>query len=123
MMLLGQSELAALDLFGGSGSTLIACEQTGRRCFMMEINALLLRRHHLQVGAVHTAEARADGGSMKTGEKLFRFLASLILREFYGTVIIRFEGGKVTHVETQTRRMWQYKDLPEEMSGAFRSGS
>lgn len=25
-----------LDLFGGSGSTLIACEQTGRRCFMME---------------------------------------------------------------------------------------
>ena len=25
-----------LDVFGGSGSTLIACEQTGRRCFMME---------------------------------------------------------------------------------------
>jgi len=28
-----------LDLFGGSGSTLIACEQTGRRCIMMEIDA------------------------------------------------------------------------------------
>ena len=27
-----------LDLFGGSGTTLIACEQTGRRCFMMEID-------------------------------------------------------------------------------------
>lgn len=27
-----------LDLFGGSGSTLIACEQTGRRCRMMEID-------------------------------------------------------------------------------------
>jgi DNA modification methylase len=26
------------DLFGGSGSTLIACEQTGRICFMMEID-------------------------------------------------------------------------------------
>ena len=26
------------DGFGGSGSTLIACEQTGRRCFMMEID-------------------------------------------------------------------------------------
>ena len=26
-----------LDLFGGSGSTLIACEQFGRRCLMMEI--------------------------------------------------------------------------------------
>ena len=25
-----------LDCFGGSGSTLIACEQTGRRCYMME---------------------------------------------------------------------------------------
>lgn len=25
-----------LDLFGGSGSTLIACEQTGRKCLMME---------------------------------------------------------------------------------------
>jgi len=27
-----------LDLFGGSGSTLIACEQTGRKCFMMELD-------------------------------------------------------------------------------------
>lgn len=25
-----------LDLFGGSGSTLMACEQLRRRCFMME---------------------------------------------------------------------------------------
>ena len=29
-----------LDLFGGSGSTLIACEQTGRRCYMTEIDVL-----------------------------------------------------------------------------------
>jgi DNA modification methylase len=29
-----------MDLFGGSGSTLIACEQTGRRAFLMEIDAL-----------------------------------------------------------------------------------
>jgi len=29
-----------LDLFGGSGSTLIACEQTGRRAFLMEIDPL-----------------------------------------------------------------------------------
>ena len=27
---------AVLDLFGGSGSTLIACEKTGRKCFMVE---------------------------------------------------------------------------------------
>jgi len=29
-----------LDLFGGSGSTLIGCEQTGRRAFLMEIDEL-----------------------------------------------------------------------------------
>lgn len=27
-----------LDCFGGSGTTLIACEVTGRRCFMMELS-------------------------------------------------------------------------------------
>ena len=29
-----------LDLFGGSGSSLIAAEMTGRRCYMMELDAL-----------------------------------------------------------------------------------
>ena len=29
-----------LDLFGGSGSTLIGAEQTGRRAFLMEIDQL-----------------------------------------------------------------------------------
>lgn len=27
-----------VDIFGGSGSTMIACEQLGRRCFMMELD-------------------------------------------------------------------------------------
>ncbi len=49
---------------------------------------------------------------MKTGDRLFHFLARLALDKFYGTVTIRFESGKVTHVETETRRMWEYKDLP-----------
>lgn len=30
--------MSVLDPFGGSGTTLIACEQTGRSCFMMEID-------------------------------------------------------------------------------------
>ena len=29
-----------LDLFGGSGSTLIACEQAGRNGFLMELDPL-----------------------------------------------------------------------------------
>lgn len=29
-----------LDLFGGSGSTLIACQKTGRNCFMMELDPI-----------------------------------------------------------------------------------
>lgn len=32
-----------LDLFGGSGSTLIACEQLGRKCRMMELDPLYCR--------------------------------------------------------------------------------
>jgi DNA modification methylase len=35
-----QSGEHVLDLFGGSGSTLIAAEQTGRRAFLMEIDGL-----------------------------------------------------------------------------------
>ena len=27
-----------LDLFGGSGSTLIACEKTGRKAYLMELD-------------------------------------------------------------------------------------
>ena len=29
---------SVVDFFGGSGSTLIACEQLGRKCFMMELD-------------------------------------------------------------------------------------
>jgi DNA modification methylase len=30
--------LSRFDLFGGSGSTLIACEQLNRKCYMMELD-------------------------------------------------------------------------------------
>lgn len=33
-----RSNAGVLDLFGGSGSTLIACEKTKRKCFMMELD-------------------------------------------------------------------------------------
>ena len=44
-----QSGGICLDLFGGSGSTLIACEQTKRTCYMMEIDPLycdVIRRRY-----------------------------------------------------------------------------
>lgn len=34
----GNDNDSVLDLFGGSGSTLIACEKTNRKCFMMELD-------------------------------------------------------------------------------------
>ena len=36
--ILSSREGIVLDLFGGSGSTLIACEQLGRKCCMMELD-------------------------------------------------------------------------------------
>jgi len=43
-----------LDLFGGSGSTLISCEKLGRRCFLLEKNLkhceLILRRYEENTG-------------------------------------------------------------------------
>ena len=38
LMILSNKKSNVLDLFGGSGSTLIACEQTDRTCFMMELD-------------------------------------------------------------------------------------
>lgn len=35
-------EKSILDLFGGSGSTLIACEKTKRKCFMMELDPIYI---------------------------------------------------------------------------------
>lgn len=35
---MSQSEMSVLDTFGGSGTTLIACEKTKRKCFMMELD-------------------------------------------------------------------------------------
>lgn len=33
-----QKDDIVIDFFGGSGSTMIACEQLGRRCRMMELD-------------------------------------------------------------------------------------
>ena len=33
-----EDNASVMDVFGGSGSTMIACEQTGRKCLMMELD-------------------------------------------------------------------------------------
>jgi DNA modification methylase len=38
LKLMSNKDDIVLDLFGGSGSTLIACEQTNRICYMMELD-------------------------------------------------------------------------------------
>lgn len=54
---------SVLDLFGGSGSTLIACEKTNRKCFMMEIDPhycdVILARWEKYTGKV--AELQTGG--------------------------------------------------------------
>ena len=53
-----------LDLFGGSGSTLMGCEQTGRRAFLMELDPaycdVIVRRWEQFAG--RKAERHADTG-------------------------------------------------------------
>jgi hypothetical protein len=51
-------------------------------------------------------------GSHGRGEKLLKSLAGLMVDRFHGSVTIRFESGKVTHVGAASKRMWAYKSLP-----------
>lgn len=54
-----------LDLFGGSGTTLIACEETNRKCFMMELDPkycdVIIRRWQTMTN--QTAVLEASGKS------------------------------------------------------------
>lgn len=57
----GSPKDTVLDLFGGSGSTLIACEKMGRKCHMMELSPaycdVIIKRWQKQTGklAIHEA--------------------------------------------------------------------
>lgn len=54
-----------LDPFGGSGSTLIACEQTGRVCYTVELDEkycdVIVKRYLSQVGASQNVFLIRDG--------------------------------------------------------------
>lgn len=57
-----------LDLFGGSGSTLIACEQLGRKCYMMELDPKycdVIRKRYWKFTHDNSEEGWEDGTKAK----------------------------------------------------------
>lgn len=59
------SNCTVLDPFGGSGSTLIACEQTNRICYMMELDPkycdVIVQRYIEQVGSSKNVSVERNG--------------------------------------------------------------
>lgn len=54
-----------LDLFGGSGSTLIACEKTKRKCFMMELDP-----HYIDVIVSRFCKFTKTNKVIRNGEEI-----------------------------------------------------
>lgn len=67
-----QTNGLVLDPFGGSGSTLIACEQTGRVCYTAELDEkfcdVIVNRYIEQVGTNENVSVIRDGQSLKYEE-------------------------------------------------------
>ena len=66
------SNTNVLDPFGGSGSTLIACEQTDRICYTIELDEkfcdVIVKRYIEQVGSDAEVSVERDGKTYKYGE-------------------------------------------------------
>jgi DNA modification methylase len=63
------SNCIVLDPFGGSGSTLIACEQLGRICHTIELDEkycdVIVKRYIEQVGSADTVSVFRDGKTIR----------------------------------------------------------
>jgi len=63
------SNCIVLDPFGGSGSTLMACEQTNRICFMIELDEkyadVIVNRYMEQMGSVEDVFVIRNGNKIK----------------------------------------------------------
>ena len=66
------SNTLVMDPFGGSGSTLIACEQTDRSCCMIELDEkfcdVVVKRYIEQVGSADGVSVQRDGLSYRYDE-------------------------------------------------------
>lgn len=66
------SNAVVLDPFGGSGSTLITCEQTDRICFTIELDEkfcdVIVKRYIEQVGSSEGVTVQRDGLTYKYSE-------------------------------------------------------
>ena len=66
------SNTLVLDPFGGSGSTLIACEQTDRSCFTIELDEkfcdVIVKRYIEQVGSADDVSVLRDGKTYSYAE-------------------------------------------------------
>ena len=66
------SNTLVLDAFGGSGSTLIACEQTDRTCYTVELDEkfcdVIVKRYIEQVGTDMNVSVQRDGLTYKFSE-------------------------------------------------------
>jgi len=61
----GKDKNNIADLFGGSGSTLIACEKTNRNCFMMELDA-----HYIDVIVSRYCKYTKTNKVIRNGEEI-----------------------------------------------------
>ena len=63
------SNCIVLDPFGGSGSTLIACEQSDRLCYTIELDEkfcdVIVKRYIEQVGTAENVKVQRDGLTYK----------------------------------------------------------
>ena len=66
------SNCIVLDPFGGSGSTLIACEQTNRICHTIELDEkycdVIVKRYIEQVGSADSVYVVRDGKTISFSE-------------------------------------------------------
>lgn len=66
------SNAVVLDPFGGSGSTLIACEQSDRICYTVELDEkfcdVIVKRYIEQVGSLDGVTVQRDGVTFRFDE-------------------------------------------------------